>query len=88
MQFLGDGQVVFTDAVDGSKWVFCTGCKQAYHLQCVTSCTELQLEAKGWPFTCTFNECKQVFIQAGHHLDWIYQAGQQAGHFNRTFTLQ
>ena len=69
MQFLGDGQVVFTDEVDGSKWVFCTGCKQAYHLQCVTSCTEQQLEAKGWPFTCTFNECKQVFIQAGHHLD-------------------
>ena len=67
MQFLGDGHVVFTDQLDGSKWVFCTKCKKSYHLQCVTSSTEQQIEAKEWPFICSFNECKQVLFQVGHH---------------------
>ena len=28
-QFLGDGKVVFTDGIDGSKWVYCISCKSA-----------------------------------------------------------
>ena len=66
MQFVGDEKVVFTDSIDDSKWVFCTTCKQAYHLSCVTSCTEQQVEAKGWPFICSFNECQGQSVQAGH----------------------
>ena len=60
MAWLGDEQVVYTDSIDGSKWVRCNVCKEAYHLACVTSQTEEQVEAKGWPFICTFNQCKQA----------------------------
>ena len=52
-QFLADGYTVFTDSIDGAKWVFCTTCKKAFHLKCVTSETEEQIHSKGWPFTCT-----------------------------------
>ena len=47
-QFLADYYVVFTDGIDGTKWVFCMSCKKAYHLQCVTSESEQQIHAKGW----------------------------------------
>ena len=46
-QFMADGYVVFTDSIDGSKWVFCTICKKPYHLKCVTCDTEQQIHAKG-----------------------------------------
>ena len=32
MAWLGDEQVVYTDSIDGSKWVCCNVCKEAYHL--------------------------------------------------------
>ena len=65
-QFLGDGKVVLKDGFDDSKWVFCTICKKCYHLECVTTQTEQQIEAKGWPFTCSFNECQGKQNQPGH----------------------
>ena len=65
-QFIADDYVVFTDSIDGSKWVFYTTCKKPYHLKCVTCDTEQQIHAKGWPFTCTFNECKGKANQVGH----------------------
>ena len=65
-QFLADGCIVFTDGIDDSKWVFCTTCKNAYHLKCVSCETEEQIHAKGWPFTCTFNKCRGNIGQAGH----------------------
>ena len=64
-QFLADYYVVFTDCIDGSKWVFCTSCKKPYHLKCVTSDSEQQIQIKGWPFTCSFNECQGAKSQAG-----------------------
>ena len=64
-QFLADDFVIFTDGIDGSKWVFCTTCKKAYHLQCVTYESEQHIKASRWPFTCTFNECKDTKLQAG-----------------------
>ena len=48
-QFLADDFVVFTDDIDRSKWVFCTTCKKAYHLQCVTYESEQHIKASGWP---------------------------------------
>ena len=63
---MADGYVVFTDGIDGSKWVLCTTSKKLYHLKCVTGDTEQQIHAKRWPFTFTFNECKGKANQAGH----------------------
>ena len=57
-QFLADDYVIFTDGIEGSKWVFCTTCKKSYHLLCVTSESEQHIKARGWPFTCSFNECE------------------------------
>ena len=54
MAWLGDEKVVYTDGFDGLKWVCCNGCKKCYHLSCVTGDTEEQVEARGWPFLCTF----------------------------------
>ena len=65
-QFMADEYVVFTDGIDGSKWVFFSTCKKLYHLKCVTCDTEQQIHAKEWPFICTFNECKGKANQAGH----------------------
>ena len=59
MASLGDEKVVYTDGFDRSKWVCCNGCKKCYHLSCVTGDTEEQVEARGWPFLCTFNQCKK-----------------------------
>ena len=59
MVWLGDEKVVYTDGFDGSKWVCCNGCKKCYHLPCITGDTEQQVEAWGWPFPCTFNQCKK-----------------------------
>ena len=59
MARLGDEKVVYTDGIDGSKWVCCNGCKKCFHLSCVTGDTEEQVEARGWPFLCTFNQCKK-----------------------------
>ena len=53
--WLGDEKAVYTDSFDGLKWVYCNGCKKCYHLSCVTSDTEQQVEARGWPLLCTFN---------------------------------
>ena len=36
MQHIGDG-VVYTDGIDHTKWVCCHGCKERFHLDCVTS---------------------------------------------------
>ena len=35
MQQIGDG-IVYTDGIDGSKWICCQKCKKTYHLECVT----------------------------------------------------
>ena len=53
-QHIVDG-VVYTDGIDGSKWVFCNKCKKTYHLNCV--CPDKKEPTK-WPFLCSFNECK------------------------------
>ena len=37
-----------------------------YHLTRVASSTEQQIEAKGWPFTCTFNDSK-----AKNKIKWV-----------------
>ena len=47
MAWLGDENVVYTDGIDGSKWVCCNGCQKCFHLSCVTGDTEEQVEAKG-----------------------------------------
>ena len=65
-QFLADYCVVFTDGIDGSKWVFYMTCKKAYHLKCVSSESEQHIQAKGWLFTCSFNECQGAKGQVGH----------------------
>ena len=55
MQHISDG-VVYTDGIDGSKWLCCNKCKKTYHLECVTSEKE---ESIKFPFHCTFNECRK-----------------------------
>ena len=59
MAWLGDEKVVYTDGFDRSKSVCCNGYKKCYHLSCVTGDTEEQVEARGLPFLCTFNQCKK-----------------------------
>ena len=54
MQHIGDG-VVYTDGIDGSKWICCQKCKKTYHLECVTEHKEGEIKS---PFLCTFNECR------------------------------
>ena len=55
MQYIGDG-IVYTDGIDGSKWISCQKCKKTYHLECVTEDKEGEIKS---PFLCTFNECRR-----------------------------
>ena len=57
--WLSDEKVVYTDGIDGPKWVCCNGCKKCFYFSCVTSDTEQQMESGGWPFLCTFNQCRK-----------------------------
>ena len=50
MAWPGDEKVVYTDRIDGSKWLCCNGCKKCFHLSCVTGDTEEQVEARGGHF--------------------------------------
>ena len=43
-----------------SKWVFCNICKKSFHPACVTHLSEEQVDLKGWPFICTFNQCNKI----------------------------
>ena len=55
MQHIGDG-IVYTDEIDGSKWICYQKCKKTYHLECVTKEKEGEIK---FPFLCTFNECRR-----------------------------
>ena len=48
---------VYTDRIDGSKWVVCDSCGCRYHLKCVTNESEQEVAKKR--FYCTFGECKK-----------------------------
>ena len=52
-QHLADG-VIYTDNINGTKWLFCNKCKNTYHLNCV--CPNMEQNIK-WPFLCRFLEC-------------------------------
>ena len=61
MQHIGSGTTIYTDSIDGTKWLCCATCRCKFHLTCVTVGTkesETQINSRG-SFICTFNGCRK-----------------------------
>ena len=95
MAWLGDEKVVYTDGIDGSKWVCCNGCKKCFHLSCVTDdlvgsvlCAALRPKIKlglkwhGWVTIERLSGRRQGsgHIAGGTRKSRIMSKGTQAGH--------